>query len=85
MKVSDLGHESSTCDERRLAHYGQHDPLTNLGNRMALSEHIAATLTRVNIACEPLAVLSIDLDRFKEVNDGFGHPVDDAYTLVAGP
>ena len=33
--------------ERRPAHYARHDPLTNLGNRMALSEHIESTLARV--------------------------------------
>ena len=63
--------------ERRLAHYARHDPLTNLANRMAFVEHIDLALACVKMACEPFAVLSVDLDCFKEVNDEFGHLVGD--------
>jgi diguanylate cyclase (GGDEF)-like protein/PAS domain S-box-containing protein len=63
--------------ERRLAHYARHDPLTNLGNRMALSEQIESSLARMRKTNEPFAVFCIDLDRFKDVNDGFGHSMGD--------
>ena len=63
--------------ERRLAHYARHDALTNLGNRIAFSEQIATALTCTKNAGEPFAVLCIDLDRFKDINDGFGHSAGD--------
>jgi diguanylate cyclase (GGDEF)-like protein/PAS domain S-box-containing protein len=69
--------------ERRLAHYTRHDPLTNLGNSMALSEHIA--LARVRRANEPFAILCISLDHYQEISDGFGHAVgDELLCEVAG-
>ena len=63
--------------ERRLAHYARHDPLTNLGNRMAFSERVEAALADSRISDNPFAILCIDLDRFKEINDGCGHPAGD--------
>jgi diguanylate cyclase (GGDEF)-like protein len=64
--------------EDRVAHLAHHDALTGLANRAALSEHLSATLDRQTRAGETFAVLCIDLDRFKEVNDVFGHSVGDA-------
>jgi diguanylate cyclase (GGDEF)-like protein len=55
-----------------------HDALTDLPNRAAFVEHLAATLTQAETASNHFAVLCIDLDRFKEVNDVFGHSVGDA-------
>src|SRR5439155_2879488 len=63
--------------EERIAHLAHHDPLTNLPNRAAFTEHLASTLNRAEKANEDFAVLCIDLDRFKEVNDVFGHSVGD--------
>ena len=54
-----------------------HDPLTDLPNRMAFNECIAATLDLAKASGESFALLSIDLDRFKTVNDVFGHAVGD--------
>ncbi len=54
-----------------------HDPLTDLPNRTAFNECIAATLDLAKSSGESFALLSIDLDRFKTVNDVFGHATGD--------
>ena len=64
-------------DEARIAHMAHHDPLTDLPNRAAFNECLEATLRQAALAGESFAVLSLDLDRFKEVNDCFGHIVGD--------
>ena len=70
--------------EARIEHLAHHDPLTNLPNRAALNECLASMLERSAAAGESFAVLCIDLDRFKEVNDVFGHSVGDAMLLEIG-
>src|SRR5215467_5589858 len=64
--------------EERIAHLAHHDPLTDLPNRAAFTEHLALTLDRARKSGGNFAVLCIDLDRFKEVNDVFGHATGDA-------
>jgi diguanylate cyclase (GGDEF)-like protein/PAS domain S-box-containing protein len=64
--------------EQQIAHMAHHDPLTDLPNRTAFNECIAATLELAKTSGEKFALLSIDLDRFKAVNDVFGHTVGDA-------
>jgi diguanylate cyclase (GGDEF)-like protein/PAS domain S-box-containing protein len=64
--------------EARIAYLAHHDPLTNLPNRAAFNEHLASTLERAESDKGCFAVLCIDLDRFKEVNDVFGHSVGDS-------
>nr|BFE78440.1 hypothetical protein GCM10020093_010410 [Planobispora longispora] len=65
--------------QRSLAHRATHDPLTGLGNRTLLGEVLQATPT----APAP-ALLLLDLDGFKDVNDTYGHPVgDELLTVVA--
>ena len=58
-----------------MAHY---DNLTDLPNRAAFNECFAATLDRAAASGEQFAILSVDLDRFKEANDAYGHSVGDA-------
>jgi diguanylate cyclase (GGDEF)-like protein len=55
-----------------------HDALTGLPNRLLFSRTLAETLTRTRRAGSAFAVLLLDLDQFKEVNDTLGHPVGDA-------
>ena len=63
--------------EQQIAHMAHHDPLTDLPNRTAFNECIAATLDLAKGSGESFALLSIDLDRFKTVNDVFGHAIGD--------
>jgi len=64
--------------EERIAHLAHHDALTDLPNRAAFVEHLAAAFDTAAEAEASFAVVCMDLDRFKEVNDVFGHSVGDA-------
>ncbi len=63
--------------EAKIAHMAHFDALTDLPNRVVFMERLGAALSRVRRGGQSLAVLSIDLDRFKSVNDSLGHPVGD--------
>jgi PAS domain S-box-containing protein len=63
--------------ERRIEHIALHDALTDLPNRTALDQHFSEALARGQEIGERFAVLCIDLDRFKEINDLHGHSVGD--------
>jgi diguanylate cyclase (GGDEF)-like protein len=62
----------------RSAALARLEPLTGLCNRAELHERLGASLAAAKRAGAPLAVLLLDLDRFKAVNDTLGHPVGDA-------
>ena len=64
--------------EQRILQMAHHDKLTGLPNRAAFNEYFAATLERSATSGEQFAILSVDLDRFKEANDVYGHSVGDA-------
>jgi serine/threonine-protein kinase RsbW len=61
----------------QLEHLALHDQLTGLANRKLLSERLEPALDRVGAARRPIALIVIDLDGFKAVNDGFGHATGD--------
>ena len=63
--------------ERQLIHTATHDPLTNLVNRLLLYDRLAQELARARRHNKKIAVINIDLDRFKRVNDTLGHSVGD--------
>jgi diguanylate cyclase (GGDEF)-like protein/PAS domain S-box-containing protein len=63
--------------EQKLAHDATHDDLTGLANRALLRTHLEERLRRARDASEPLAVIFIDLDDFKRINDSHGHTVGD--------
>ena len=63
--------------EQRIEHMAHHDALTELPNRSAFNDCIASTIKRTAASGENFALLSVDLDRFKSVNDVFGHEVGD--------
>jgi diguanylate cyclase (GGDEF)-like protein len=61
----------------RLLHMATHDQLTGALNRRGLQERIDAELTRSRRHGKPFALILLDIDRFKLVNDGFGHRAGD--------
>ncbi len=72
---SDISRIKQTEDE--LRHLAHHDPLTGLPNRMLFQERLEHALERGHCSGERVAVLYCDLDRFKAINDSFGHPAGD--------
>jgi diguanylate cyclase (GGDEF)-like protein len=63
--------------EAKITHMAQHDALTDLPNRVLLKERLEQALAVTRKGGSSLAVLMLDLDRFKEVNDTLGHPAGD--------
>lgn len=63
--------------EAFLSHRALHDPLTGLPNRVLLLDRLEGALARIRRHPAHLAVLYLDLDRFKTVNDNLGHEVGD--------
>ena len=62
----------------------RHDGLTGLANRHVMMDELAAAVRRAANANEPIAVLFIDLDGFKAVNDRFGHDLGDRLLQAVG-
>ena len=63
--------------EDQLEHQATHDPLTGLANRTLFDELLVRAAYRADRSGRPVAVLYLDLDGFKDVNDVFGHPSGD--------
>lgn len=70
--ISELKRSAAQLDF--LAH---HDPLTGLPNRLVLLERLARGIDASTRARDAMALVLLDLDRFKDVNDSFGHPAGD--------
>ncbi|HED16811.1 MAG TPA: EAL domain-containing protein [Gammaproteobacteria bacterium] len=70
---------SRQLDEKndQLEHLALHDNLTGLPNRRLLTDRLEQLLRQSQRSKEPFALLLIDLDRFKEINDTLGHPFGD--------
>jgi diguanylate cyclase (GGDEF)-like protein len=64
--------------EARIVHLARHDPITDLPNRVAFNEHLARVFNEASAGHGSFAVVRIDIDRFREINDVFGQATGDA-------
>ena len=74
-QIEDITQRKASGDA--LAHQAIHDPLTGLANRLAFVQRLGRELSRAEQRHERVAVLFLDLDRFKVVNDSLGHSAGD--------
>ena len=77
--ITDARRHTQTLEQR-----AQYDELTSLPNRSSFAEHLSRAIGRSQRKAGPLAVLFIDLDRFKSVNDTLGHDIGDAVLMEVG-
>ena len=80
--TDDLGMETQLREHReRLYHLVHHDALTNLPNRMLLQERLSRMMMKAKRNRTYVAVLFLDLDRFKKINETLGHEIGDKLLL----
>ena len=83
LSVQDVTERNRT--EHDLVHAALHDSLTNLPNRRLLHDRLTTALARAERSHETVAVIFLDLDGFKAVNDAHGHQTGDALLVaIAG-
>jgi diguanylate cyclase (GGDEF)-like protein/PAS domain S-box-containing protein len=63
--------------QARIEHMAQHDPLTDLPNRMLLADRMQQAIAQAQRSERRVAVLFVDLDHFKHINDSLGHAIGD--------
>jgi len=75
---------SLAMSNERLQYQVLHDVLTSLPNRPLLIDHLRMALARMSRAHELVAIMFVDLDRFKPVNDTYGHEAGDQVLVALG-
>ncbi|WP_298036715.1 EAL domain-containing protein [uncultured Desulfuromonas sp.] len=66
-----------TENEKRLHHLAHHDPLTGLPNRLLFTDRLNQAMAKARRSGTQVALLFLDLDRFKKINDSLGHDIGD--------
>lgn len=63
--------------EAQLEHLAYHDPLTGLINRRMFTEHVKKAIDKAKTSREKIAIMYFDIDKFKSINDTYGHDIGD--------
>jgi len=70
--------------QEQLRQQAIHDPLTGLYNRRFLEETLGRELAQAQRSNDPMSIAMIDIDRFKSINDTYGHAVGDLFLIALG-